>query len=107
MLTLALLGFGNVAKAFARHLLGQRDPIPCLIRAVADVSGGTFLDTPGQLPRLLETPAGLLKDSVPAEGLLPVPSFLSSLPAAGIAVLVECLPTNITDGQPALDYLEA
>jgi homoserine dehydrogenase len=34
-----------------------------------------------------------------------VPAYLDALPQEGVAVLVECLPTNPEDGQPALDFL--
>src|ERR1041384_2421626 len=51
----ALLGFGNVGRAFARyiHANAETQPIEIKIRAVADSSGALFLDEAYSLERVL------------------------------------------------------
>lgn len=109
MKRIALLGAGNVGRAFARHLDGTEAEHSYRIAAVADISGGIFLKHPAAVAPLLDClgRGQLIRDCVPAERLLEVPEFIECLRAAGIDVLVECMPTNITDGRPALDYLHA
>ena len=110
MARIALLGFGNVGRAFARHLTtgdaaGGGEHRIC---AVADISGGLLLEEAGlDITRVLEKleHGGLLSDCAESGGMLPVDDYLNALPAAGIRVLVECLPTNPVDGEPALTFL--
>ena len=110
MAKIALLGFGNVGRAFARYLAtgnaaGSRDH---RISAVADISGGLLLEEEGiDMPWILEKleHGGLLADCVESGAILPVEDYLNALPLAGIQVLVECLPTNPVDGEPALSFL--
>lgn len=109
MTRIALLGIGNVGRAFARHLQEEDPRQPYRITAIADVSGGMYLETPGQLPAILDRleKGALVRDCAPAGRLREVRGFLGSLPSSGIGVLVECMPTNIADGQPALDFLHS
>ena len=128
---LALLGFGNVGRAFARYTISEAF---VNIRAVADRSGGVFLDDNQQLARLIAykdsggkvadfaplsrnqtsaaTPALSRKDHVrddAPEGLFSTEpaEFVRALSASGIHALVESLPTNLADGEPALDLIKA
>ena len=54
--TVALLGFGNVGRAFVRYVERSAASIPVRIRigAVADSSGGLFLDNDAQLERVTD-----------------------------------------------------
>jgi len=109
MIKIALLGFGNVGRAFARRLEDTRGDHNYRIAAVADVSGGMILDRREQATRLLQEqePGLLVRDCAPPGSLLKVDDFIQALPAAGVEALVECMPTNIVNGQPALKHLHA
>jgi homoserine dehydrogenase len=105
----ALLGLGNVGRAFAEYCRTTGDSVsPRLnIRAVADSSGGLILDSYEDFDRILDQKSQRrkLSESAPAPLLRDATAFLRSLKPAGISVLVESLPTNIQSGQPALDLL--
>jgi homoserine dehydrogenase len=107
MKKIALLGTGNVGRAFAHHLERTSEEHPFRLTAVADISGGLFLETAREMRAALDQleRGSLIRDCAPQERLHEVPDFILSLRAAHIDVLVECMPTNISDGQPALDYL--
>jgi homoserine dehydrogenase len=107
MIRLALLGFGNVGRAFARHLLKSTADEKFSISAVADVTGGLLLRDCDDIRRLLERQdqGGTVADGRDLGTFLDIPDYIHSLKRAGIAVLVECLPTNPADGQPALSLL--
>jgi homoserine dehydrogenase len=107
---IALLGFGNVGQALARYIF-QRDELAARIdiAAVADSSGAVLLDRPSQIGSLLSDKAqgrGLV-ESGPRRSLGARAEFIGALPALGVSVLVESLPTNVTNGQPALDLIRA
>lgn len=107
MIRLALLGFGNVGRAFARYLLKSRADEEFSISAVADVTGGLLLRDCDDIRRPLELQdqAGTVADWRDLGTFLDIPDYIHSLKNAGIAVLIECLPTNPADGQPALSLL--
>ncbi len=107
MIKLALLGFGNVGSAFARFLEKHCSPDDFQILAVADVTGGLFLNAPDDVRRLLEMrDSGHMMADCRAYGTFcDVPEFINSLSDAAISVLVECLPTNPADGQPGLSLI--
>jgi len=109
MVNIALIGFGNVGRAFAGYLLKQPGDPRCRIAALADVSGGFQLESPAELSSLSQDTnrGALLADLISPSRLMEVPAFIRSLPNAGIGTLVECMPTNIVDGRPALDYLRS
>jgi len=112
MVKIALLGFGNVGRAFARYLDKQhpRETGQYRISAVADISGGLLLaGAPDDIPWLLDRQeqGHMIADCAERGTLLDVPSYISALPGAGISVLVECLPTNPIDGQPALGLIRS
>ena len=105
----ALLGLGNVGQAFARYVGTNdgRDSPKLTIRAVADSSSGLVLDPCEDADRVLtfkehgHSIGDLARDAL----ITDTRAFISALSNAGIAVLIESLPTNIATGQPALDLL--
>jgi homoserine dehydrogenase len=108
-LKVALLGFGNVGRAFARYVNEQAGDkrIDLTIGAVADSSGGLVLDGPDQIGQLIvsKESSRRIKDVAPASTITPVREFVSRLRQSGIRAMVESLPTNLEDGQPALGLI--
>lgn len=106
---IALLGLGNVGRAFAEYCRTRGESFsPRLsIRAVADSSGGIVLDCHEDLDRVLthKSQGRKLSESAPQAFLSDARAFIQSLKPAGVSVLVESLPTNIQSGQPALDLI--
>jgi homoserine dehydrogenase len=107
----ALLGFGNVARSLARHLETNADThaIKLHIRAVADASGGIIFDDPEIIRRVIDhkEAGGTIKEFAPNDAVIGASEFVGSLASEGIQMLIESLPTNLADGQPALDLLAA
>jgi homoserine dehydrogenase len=108
MIDIALLGFGNVGRSFARFVerSGQQQNLKIRVRAVADSSGCIWLESPAQLDALLahKGSGGSVSAFAPGrtEGSK---EFITSLPEAGLSTVVESLPTNLVDGEPALSLL--
>jgi homoserine dehydrogenase len=107
----ALLGFGNVGRAFVRFVQSfSAENSPAIrILAIADSSGGIILDSNVQFERALaQKEVGLsLGEFAAGEVIRDNEEYIRALPSAGISVLVESLPTNIADGQPALSLITA
>ncbi len=106
----ALLGFGNVGRAFADYVSRMRDErIRLRVRAVADRSGGLFIEDDEHLQRILhyKTPGRPLRELAPSTIVADPQMFIAALSSSGIRVLVESLPTNLRDGQPALGLINA
>lgn len=112
---LALVGFGTVGQGLAEILrdradeLRQRHGLDARLVAVATRRRGTLCCPAGLDPAaLLEAAArGSLAHYPAAPGLardLDVPALLR---ASGAEALVEASPTDLTTGQPALDYCRA
>jgi len=105
----ALVGLGNVGRSFADYIGRQADPSrpPVSIQAVADSSGGLILDGRTAANRVIEhkRSGGTVKSFAPNEATANMEEFIASLSTEGIPFLIESLPTNIRDGQPALDLL--
>ena len=104
----ALLGFGNVGQAFVRYCASTHTPVA--IRAVADSSGAMFVDSTAQLETVLAHKAGgaRLRELSPAASIdasINPHEFIKRLRSQNISCLIESLPTNIRDGQPALCLL--
>jgi homoserine dehydrogenase len=108
---IALLGFGNVGRAFVRYLEKTADecPIRLHVKAVADSGGGLFLNDTLTIEHVIvhKESVGSLRHLAPSDLVLAPADFVRALPSAGISILVESLPTNISDGQPALDLIRA
>ena len=104
-ITVALLGFGNVARSFARRVAAEGAPVR--IRAAADRSGGLVFTDSGELERALalKEAGGTLRQLAPERIQSDVRVFLAALPQAGVSILVESLPSNLADGQPALSLI--
>jgi homoserine dehydrogenase len=125
-INVALLGFGNVGRAFARYTISD-DLIN--IRAVADSSGGVIFNEAQQISRLIahKDSGGMVRDFAALSGnpsgastagrpyignargsFFPdAQEFIASLITTDTRVLVESLPTNLADGQPALALINA
>jgi homoserine dehydrogenase len=105
---IAMLGFGNVGRSFAKYLShagGSAFP-PMKIGGVADASGAALFAADRELNAILHS-GKTVAQQYPDRDLLDVPSFILGLRKHGISVLVECMPTNIRDGQPAITFLRA
>jgi homoserine dehydrogenase len=105
----ALLGFGNVGQAFARFVEANSEtsPLRINIRAIGDSSGAIFLNDDSSLESVIaRKDSGLSLAELASEQLL-VGSreFIRALPSAGVSVLIESLPTNIANGEPALTLI--
>jgi homoserine dehydrogenase len=112
MIRIALLGFGNVGRALARHLSSRDAPEKMRIQifGVADETGGVLLNDPGLVRRILERQerGRMVADCADIGDFAgTIPQYLKSLQRAGVSILVECMPTNPVDGQPALSFLLA
>ena len=109
--TVALLGFGNVGRAFVRYAESDAaaSKTAILIRAVADSSGGLLLDNDSSVERVIahKESGCSLQEFAPGELIGDPQAFIRALQSAGVSVLVESLPTNIADGQPALEMIRA
>jgi homoserine dehydrogenase len=107
MVKIALLGFGNVGRAFMRYLdkTGASDEFN--ICGIADITGGLILPEAEDARWVLEMQeqGRTVADCAARGSFFNVLSYVNHLPNAGISVLVECMPTNPVDGQPALDLL--
>lgn len=107
----ALLGLGNVGRAFVRYLEANADRRPGLVQvtAVADSSGGLFLNQDLTVEHVMthKESGRRLREFATSEQVLGTDEFIRALPSAGVSILVEALPTNITSGQPALDCIAA
>lgn len=111
--SLMLVGFGNVGRAFARLLLKKRSELEQNFGLVLDVTGiatqnhgiafnpgGLDLQQAVNLVEKGQTLSSLSKGQPPSSIL----EFIQSCPAE---VLFENSPVNYQTGQPAVDYLRA
>lgn len=108
---IALLGFGNVARAFVRYVAAtkEQNAFQIDISAIADSSGGLFLTDQSMLARTLahKSSGHLLSEFSPNQVISDTHQFVRMLQANDISLLVECMPTNIESGEPALDLIAA
>jgi len=109
--TVALLGFGNVGRAFVRYAESgaAASKTTISIRAVADSSGGLFLDNDSSVERVIahKESGRSLQEFAPGELIGDPKEFIRALRSTGVSVLAESLPTNIADGLPALELITA
>jgi len=104
-ISVALFGLGNVGRAFAQYLTDKSVNIQ--IDAIADSSGGLILTDELSLDRAAsyKESAGSLSELAPGQIITDHNEFIRALPAAGVTVLIECLPTNIATGEPGLSLI--
>jgi homoserine dehydrogenase len=109
--SVALLGFGNIGRAFARYVrtTSGTSAFQIRVRAVADSSGGIFLDNDSSLKRVIALKASgrSLSEFTRKEVISGAGAFVRTLSSAGVSLLVESLPTNIVNGEPALGLIAA
>jgi homoserine dehydrogenase len=105
--TVALLGLGNVGRAFLRYVSSVESPIRAVVAAVADSSGGLFLNDHDDIEKLIAAKQSgrTLKQLAGDELIRDVDTFIRALPNRGVSFLVESLPTNIANGEPALGFI--
>ncbi len=108
MIRIALLGFGNVGRSFLRYLAKTGADSDVQVWAIADVTGGLILNNAEDAHWLLQEQqqGRTVADCAERGSFSKVSSFIYHLPEADISVLVECMPTNPVDGQPALGLLK-
>ncbi|OJX41202.1 MAG: homoserine dehydrogenase [Chloroflexi bacterium 44-23] len=112
-ISLAMLGFGNVGKAFVRLLQSKqatlRDDfqLEVLVTGIKTAHHGTAIDSAGlNLERALETVENGQNLSIISESPLSSDSVEDFLYNCSSQFLVESTSLNPFDGQPALSYLE-
>jgi homoserine dehydrogenase len=109
--TVALLGFGNVGRAFVRYAqsAAAASQTPIRVRAVADSSAGLLLDHDSTLERVMadKDSGHSIREFAPGNFIGDTREFIRALRSAEVSVLVESLPTNIANGQPALELITA
>ena len=105
--TVALLGLGNVGGAFLRYVNSVDSPIQAVVKAVADRSGGLFIDNQSDVEKLMTAKQSgrTLRELADGDLIPDMLDFIKLLPGKGISFLVESLPTNIESGEPALGLI--
>lgn len=109
---LALLGFGNVGRAFAELLLEKEDDLEeeyglsFQVVGIATGSHGAAVDPAGinLIQALDQVRRGADLDELSVTSLGSSREFIAACPADA---LLESTPVSYRDGQPALDYLTA
>lgn len=109
MIKVALLGLGNVARAFVDYLnrTSADHHLPVQIVALADSTGGFLVSSGDQVDRAvaLKQSGANVENISPADLIRDTREFIAMLPEAGAHFLIESLPTNLSSGQPALDLI--
>lgn len=109
----ALVGFGNVGRAFADLLAERADVlytqygVDVSVTGIATARRGTVIAPDGvDLPRTLEAIEADAKARLPGAlaGEIAVPAFLATVPAE---IVVELTPLAPENGQPAVRHCEA
>ncbi len=103
----ALLGFGNVGRAFCRYIDTTEIGRKIRIAAIADSSGGLVFEEADSIESLLahKESGRKLAEYAPARAHVDLNDFLRSARSAGVDAIIESLPTNIEHGRPALDLI--
>ncbi len=90
---LALIGYGNVGRAFARLIERKRASFPFRIVAIHTARHGTAFQPPGLGPEPACGPPGV--------------SAGEFLDRAGAEVMIEVTPLNPASGEPAISHIRA
>src|SRR6266705_919700 len=89
----ALLGFGNVGRAFVRYTQSgaAASKTAIIVRAIGDSSGGLFLDGVSSLERVIahKESGRSLQQFAPGELIRDPQEFIRVLRSTGVSVLVE------------------
>jgi homoserine dehydrogenase len=103
----ALLGFGNVGRAFAQYVRKRASSLPLdiNIRAISDSTGGILIEDAASLDLAIARKDSALHLRDFDGAIVDASDFLGALPEAGVDLLAECLPTNISTGEPALSLV--
>ncbi len=110
-LRLAVVGFGNVGRAFAGLLkekageLASRYDLTCAITGVATRSRGGFIATEGEALDLDES--GLPAQGMPGGAVLHVLDTLTFIRACPADVVIEISTLSPLNGQPAIRHIQA
>ncbi|HJQ67679.1 MAG TPA: hypothetical protein VKA70_01820 [Blastocatellia bacterium] len=105
MINVALLGLGNVGRAFARYVDSHN--LPVRIVALADSTGGLLISSDDHARRAvaLKESGSSIAEIASADVIRDGKDFIDLLPEAGARFLIESLPTNLSSGQPALGLI--
>src|SRR5579883_262441 len=110
-LRLALVGFGNVGRAFIGLLnekanaLSSQYGLTCAITGVATRRRGGFIATEGAALDLSE--AGLPTEGMPGGAALHVPDTLTFIRACPADVIIEISTLSPLNGEPAIQHIRA
>jgi homoserine dehydrogenase len=100
-----------VGRAFVRYAqsAAAASQTPIRVRAVADSSAGLLLDHDSTLERVMadKDSGHSIREFAPGNFIGDTREFIRALRSAEVSVLVESLPTNIANGQPALELITA
>jgi homoserine dehydrogenase len=109
---IALLGFGNVGRAFAKLLIAKKVELERIhgiswkVVGVATMRHGTVIDQRGLN---IEDVLTIVQENGDLSDISSVPPPLTSLDLieqSGAQVLFETIPVNYQTGQPAIEYLQ-
>ncbi|HSE97974.1 MAG TPA: hypothetical protein VLD57_06845 [Blastocatellia bacterium] len=110
MIKVAMLGLGNVGRAFVDYIRRQRaeSGLEVFVCGLADASGALMISEPDDVEKVIahKSVGRSIRDFAPNESI-GGQEFISELPRAGVSALIESLPTSLRDGQPALDLITA
>jgi len=112
-ISLAMIGFGNVGRAFARLMISKRDELKhqfdltLQVNGIATLRHGTAIHSDGiDLERALALFEGG-ESLAPLGNTLAPQSNLDFIQACPADALLENSPVNHDTGQPAIDHLKA
>jgi homoserine dehydrogenase len=109
MTRVALLGLGNVGRAFVNYInnRGADHDLPIQIIALADSTGGVLISSNDEAARVaaLKESGSSIARIAPADLVPDDKEFIARIAESGAHFLIESLPTNLASGQPALDLI--
>lgn len=109
MTRVALLGLGNVGRAFVSYINNKSADhnLPIQIIALADSTGGVLVSSNDQANRVaaLKESGSSIAKIAPADVVPDNSELIAKIAEAGAHFLIESLPTNLSSGQPALDLI--
>jgi homoserine dehydrogenase len=106
--TIILMGFGRVGRAFAhlieekRDLCSERYDLELELKAILELGGGTVFSRHQELSRLLKNASSRLHDDLSWN---PGLTLEEMLPKMESGVLVDCTVSSFKTGEPGLGFL--